>query len=75
VGVYAPKHLRVQRVMQRDNVTREEVLARMSKQIDEEMKMRLCDFVIVNDEQNMVIPQVLQLHEKFISQKNDLWKK
>jgi dephospho-CoA kinase len=61
--------------MQRDNVTREEVLARMSKQIDEEMKMRLCDFVIVNDEQNMVIPQVLQLHEKFISQKNDLWKK
>jgi dephospho-CoA kinase len=72
IGVYAPQHLRIQRVMQRDNVTREEVLARMSKQINEEMKMRLCDFVIANDEQNMVIPQVLQLHEKFTNLKNSL---
>ncbi len=69
IGVYAPQHLRIQRVMQRDNVTREEVLVRISKQINEEMKMRLCDFVIVNDEQNMVIPQVIQLHEKFINLK------
>jgi dephospho-CoA kinase len=69
IGVYTPQHLRVHRVMERDNVTREEVLARMSKQINEEMKMRLCDFVIVNDEQNMVIPQVLQLHEKFLNLK------
>jgi dephospho-CoA kinase len=67
IGVYAPQHLRMQRVMQRDNVTREEVLSRMSKQINEEMKMRLCDFVIVNDEQTMVIPQVLKLHEKFLT--------
>jgi dephospho-CoA kinase len=65
IGVYAPQHIRIQRVMQRDNVTRDEVLARMSKQINEEMKMRLCDFVIVNDEQTMIIPQVLKLHEKF----------
>lgn len=68
IGVYAPQHLRIHRVMQRDNVTREEVLARMNKQINEEMKMRLCDFVIVNDEQQLVIPQVLQLHQKFITQ-------
>jgi dephospho-CoA kinase len=67
IGVYAPQHLRVHRVMQRDNVTREEVLSRMSKQINEEMKMRLCDFVIVNDEQTMIIPQVLKLHQKFIT--------
>jgi dephospho-CoA kinase len=72
VGVYAPQHLRIQRVIQRDNVTREEVLARMGQQINEEMKMRLCDFVIVNDEQKMVTPQVLQLHEKFIHLKNNL---
>lgn len=67
VGVYAPQHVRIRRVMQRDNVTREEVIARMSKQINEEMKMRLCDFVIVNDEQTLVIPQVLKLNEKFIA--------
>lgn len=72
IGVYAPQHLRIRRVMHRDNVTREEVFARMSRQINEEMKMRLCDFVIVNDEQQLVIPQVLQLHQKFITLKNNL---
>ena len=65
IGVYAPQHLRIQRVMQRDNITREEVLARMNKQIDEEMKMKLCDFVLVNDEQHLLIPQVIALHKKF----------
>ncbi len=34
--------------------------------MDEEKKIGLCDFVIVNDEQQMVIPQVLELHQKFL---------
>jgi dephospho-CoA kinase len=67
IGVYAPKTVRIKRVMDRDNVGRQEVLTRMGKQIDEEIKMRLCDFVVVNDEQQLIIPQVLQLHEKFIA--------
>jgi dephospho-CoA kinase len=67
IGVFAPQPLRILRVMKRDNVTREEVLARMSKQIDENIKMRLCDYVIHNDEQQMVIPQVLSLHQQLIS--------
>lgn len=67
IGVYAPVHLRIKRVMERDHLTREQVLARMDKQISEEIKMKLCDFVIVNDEQQMLIPQVLALHEKFIA--------
>jgi len=75
IGVYAPQHVRIQRVMQRDNVTHEEVLARMSHQINEEMKMRLCDFVIVNDEQQLVIPQLLKLHEKFISLSEEITRK
>lgn len=67
IGVYAPEALRLQRVMQRDKCTRDEVLARMRRQIDEEMKMKLCDFVIKNDEQELVMPQVLGLHERLVS--------
>jgi dephospho-CoA kinase len=67
IGVYAPQTLRLQRVMHRDNVGRHDVLNRMSKQINEEIKMKLCDFVIVNDEQQLLIPQVLKLHEHFIA--------
>jgi dephospho-CoA kinase len=66
IGVYAPKHLRIKRAMERDNASREQVLVRMSRQINEEIKMKLCDFVLVNDEQQLLIPQVLRLHEKFL---------
>ena len=67
IGVYAPQHLRLQRVMQRNNAKREEVLARMNNQVDETIKMKLCDFVIINDEQQAVLPQVLTLHHKFLA--------
>jgi dephospho-CoA kinase len=64
IGVYAPESLRIYRVMKRDGVTREDVKARMRKQIEETVKMRLCDTVILNDEQHLVIPQILELHER-----------
>ena len=68
IGVYAPKHIRINRVMKRDEITREEVLQRMQRQIQEEVKMRLCDFVIINDDQQLLIPQVLKLHERFLEE-------
>ena len=67
IGVSAPAPLRILRSMKRDGSTREQVIARMSKQIQETIKMRLCDFIIYNDEQQAVIPQVLALHETLIS--------
>lgn len=67
IGVYAPQPLRLKRVMNRDGVGRHDVLNRMSKQIDEEIKMKLCDFVIFNNDQQLVIPQVLKLHQHFIN--------
>jgi dephospho-CoA kinase len=66
IGVYAPQPLRLLRAMRRDGLGREEVLARMAKQINEEIKMRLCDAVIINDDQQMVLPQVLQLHQQLL---------
>jgi len=68
IGVYAPQHIRINRVMQRDSISREEVLDRMKRQIQEEVKMRLCDFVIINDDQRLLIPQVLQLHQNLIAE-------
>lgn len=67
IGVYTPLPLRIKRIMDRDHITREEVQKRMSRQIDEGIKMRLCDTVITNDEQQLVTTQVLQLHEKLLS--------
>jgi len=67
IGVTAPKSLRIHRVMKRDNCTKEEVEKRMSFQIDESLKMKLCDWVILNDDQHLVLPQVVALHEKIIN--------
>jgi len=64
IGVQAPSHYRIKRVMERDGIKREDVINRSNRQIDEDIKMRLCDFVIVNNDQELVIPQVLELHSK-----------
>lgn len=61
IGVTAPLSLRTHRVMQRDSITKEQVEARMRNQISDTIKMRLCDYVIHNDNQQMVIPQVLEI--------------
>jgi dephospho-CoA kinase len=66
IGVSTPEPIRLQRVMDRDKVTREEVFNRMKRQIDEDKKMKLCDFIVTNNEQELVIPQVMELHNKLI---------
>lgn len=66
IGVSAPLPLRIHRIMQRDSISREEVLMRIDRQMDESVKMKLCDAVVVNDEVSMIIPQVLELHEKLL---------
>ena len=68
IGVKAPLALRIQRTMVRDGVLGVKVKERMETQMDEEEKLRLCDYVIVNDEQHLLIPQVLELHKKFLEE-------
>jgi dephospho-CoA kinase len=66
IGVSAPNALRLKRSMSRDGANRDAILARMARQIDEKIKMQLCDFIINNNEQEPVIPQVLALHEQLM---------
>lgn len=66
VGVTAPVSLRMQRVMQRDGLSREQVQQRMLRQLDDTIKMKLCDAVLFNDEQRLLLPQVLELHERLL---------
>lgn len=70
IGVYAPNHLRINRVMKRDGISRDLVIQRMNHQIDDAIKMKLCDEVVVNDEQQMLLPQVIALHQKFLKLSN-----
>ena len=69
IGVKAPLHMRLQRATFRDTITIEEAMARINQQMNEEDKLELCDYIIVNDEQQMLIAQVLALHQKFLNMK------
>lgn len=66
IGVRAPYELRLKRAQERDGITARQVLERAAHQIDDKIKMRLCDFILENDEQQLLIPQVLELHEELV---------
>ena len=63
IGVTAPMSLRIQRIIQRDACTKQEAEKRMHHQISDTIKMKLCDKVIVNDEIQLLTPQVVAIHE------------
>lgn len=71
IGVTAPAALRIKRVMDRDGVTADEVKKRMANQVDEALKMKLCDFVLHNNEQELLLPQVLILHNELIKRSTE----
>jgi dephospho-CoA kinase len=70
IGVYAPMALRIHRAMQRDQADKEKIQERMQNQIKEEIKMKLCDEVLINNEQTLLLPQIIALHEKLLAKAN-----
>ena len=66
VGVFSEKELRVQRVMQRDGIAREQVRMRMNSQMNEKEKMERADMVIYNDGKLMILPQIINMHNAIL---------
>ncbi len=66
IVVSAPENVKIKRVLARDpQRSREEIKAIMSSQWPDEEKLKRADFIIYNDNQHLVIPQVLMLHNQF----------
>ena len=61
VMVYAPEEVRISRAVRRDASSRELIEKRIRSQMDDEEKRKYADFVIVNDGETPLIPQVLEL--------------
>lgn len=64
--VSSPLELRIHRVMKRDGVSRQEIVARMDQQMPEEDKLKLANRVIYNDEKQSLITQVYNIHQQLI---------
>ncbi|WP_417608699.1 dephospho-CoA kinase [Owenweeksia hongkongensis] len=68
--VAAPKEMRINRVMARSSMTREEVEARMNNQWPQEQKLEKADYIVTNDLTESVIKQVINIHENIIRTAN-----
>ncbi|MDQ2657959.1 MAG: dephospho-CoA kinase [Bacteroidota bacterium] len=67
VVVSAPESVRQKRVLKRDSHrTAEQFKEIVEKQLPEEEKLRRADYIILNDDVTLVIPQVLKLHQLFV---------
>ncbi len=65
INVHASEETRINRVMMRDQVSKEKVLERMNNQIKDDVRLKLADFTIYNENESMILPQILEIHKKF----------
>jgi len=69
ITVSSPKAQRILNLQKREGWGEEEIKQRMDNQLPEDEKIRRSDYVIYNDEQHMLVPQVLELHSRLLSSK------
>lgn len=71
IVVSAPENVRISRVQKRDtHRTVEQIKAIVEKQMPDAQKIERADYIVVNDETQLVIPQVLELHDAFLKMRS-----
>lgn len=68
IVVTAPETLRIERVLKRDHLTEADIKSRISKQWAEEKKISLASYIIKNDGESFVIPQVVDIYNKLMKE-------
>ncbi len=69
ITVYADEKERIERVMRRDNMTREMVLERMKNQWPDAQKIALSDYTVNNNGSLLLIPQAEEIHKSLLNRK------
>ncbi|MCB9359821.1 MAG: dephospho-CoA kinase [Flavobacteriales bacterium] len=62
--VLAEKNKRINRVVKRDNTSKRDVLLRINKQMPDNEKVKYCNYIIYNNEEDLLIPQIEQIIEE-----------
>lgn len=68
VLVISPEKLKIERIKKRDQASTEQILARMAKQMTDAEKAEMADYTLINDEKQLLIPQIIELHNLFIKE-------
>lgn len=73
IVVYSPVEIAIQRVGLRDRLTEDEIHERWRNQMDPLKKNSMADFVIYNDNTQLILPQVLSVHYHLLHLKTQLY--
>lgn len=72
--IYAPEEIRLKRTIKRDKTSRENVKNIIAKQLPDEQKKEQADLIIYNYNSNLVVPQILNIHQMLLSKKMNHFK-
>lgn len=75
ITISAPEELRIARVVMRDQAERKNVLARIKNQWNDEQRIKKSDFVIINDEKTLLLPQIINIHKDLIEKSGNVYHK
>lgn len=64
ITVVANENQRIERVMKRDKIPHELVKQRIKNQLTDDEKIKLADFVIGNNDNELIIPQIVEIDKK-----------
>lgn len=64
IAIVVNEEERIERVMKRDKITKELVLQRIQNQLSDAERIKLADFVISNNDNELIIPQILEINKK-----------
>jgi len=64
ICISAKEDIRIKRVMSRDKCDKNHVLSIMSKQMTQKEKEKLSDFIIINDDKKLLMPQIIDVITK-----------
>ena len=67
ICVSAPLDLRMRRLLNRDDYSKKEIKKRIENQISQEEKEKLSDYIIVNDEKDLLLPKIIKFHKELLS--------
>ncbi len=65
ICISCPINIRINRVVKRDRYTREEVMSRIKNQMEENEIINRSDYIINNDGNTLLLPQIIKLHKQF----------
>lgn len=72
IVVWAPIDIRLERIRQRDpHRSDKEILNIINRQVSDQERQQIADYVLENDERQLLLPQIIRLHEEFLRERAD----